>query len=56
MINAMQEKYQECFTDLNNVLSVSKELKEKDEEKKGNENNDKEKYEINSGFEDLLNQ
>lgn len=27
LINAMQEKYQECFTDLNNVLSITKELK-----------------------------
>jgi hypothetical protein len=34
MINAMQQKYQESYTDLNNVLSVSKELKEKEDGKK----------------------
>ncbi len=59
MINAMQEKYQECYTDLNNVMSISKELKEKDDKEASKDTmlkEEKEKDKFYGEFEDTLNQ
>lgn len=54
MINAMLNRYQECYTDLNNVLNVSKELKDKEREAK--EVSNKQLGYDGTEFEDILNQ